>query len=79
MCTSALIVVQVVIALVITPEGFPLGDQVLADTAEKTTRAALEDSIDEYGKRDPDHGSGIATEEAVLAEMRPPIRPFTIW
>ena len=71
--------VQVVIALVITPEGFPLAYEVLAgNTAESTTlRTFLQKIEDQYGKagRIWIMDRGIPTEE-VLAEMRacdPPI------
>jgi transposase len=71
--------VQVVIALVVTPEGFPLGYEVLAgNTSDKTTLAAMLRKIeDQYGKagRIWIMDRGIPTEE-VLAEMRacdPPI------
>ena len=71
--------VQVVIALVITPEGFPLAYEVLAgNTAEKTTLGGFLQKIeDQYGKagRIWIMDRGIPTEE-VLAEMRacdPPI------
>ena len=71
--------VQVVIALVITPEGFPLAYEVLAgSTAEKTTLGGFLQKIeDQYGKagRIWIMDRGIPTEE-VLAEMRacdPPV------
>lgn len=71
--------VQVVIALVLTPEGFPLAYEVLAgNTADKTTlRAFLEKIEARYGKagRIWIMDRGIPTEE-VLAQMRasdPPI------
>ena len=71
--------VQVVIALVITPDGFPLAYEVLpGNTADKTTlRAFLQKIESQYGKarRVWLMDRGIPTEE-VLAEMRasdPPI------
>ena len=71
--------VQVVIALVITPEGFPLAYEVLAgNTADKTTlREFLQKIETQYGKvqRIWVMDRGIPTEE-VLAEMRqsqPPV------
>jgi transposase len=71
--------VQVVIALVVTPEGFPLAYEVLAgNTADKTTlRDFLKKIEDLYGKaqRVWVMDRGIPTEE-VLAEMRasdPPV------
>jgi len=71
--------VQVVIALVITPEGFPLAYEVLpGNTADKTTlRAFLQKIENQYGRarRVWLMDRGIPTEE-VLAEMRtsePPI------
>jgi transposase len=71
--------VQVVIALVITPEGFPLAYEVLpGNTADKTTlRTFLKKIETQYGKarRIWLMDRGIPTEE-VLAEMRasdPPI------
>src|SRR5215470_7440828 len=71
--------VQVVIALIVTPEGFPLAYEVLAgNTADcKTLRGALRKIEAQYGKaqRIWVMDRGIPTEE-VLAEMRqadPPI------
>jgi len=72
--------VQVVIALVVTPEGLPLGYEVLSgNTADSTTlRDFLERIVRQYGKarRIWLMDRGIPTE-AVLAEMRaadPPVR-----
>ncbi len=71
--------VQVVIALVVTPEGFPLAYEVLAgNTADKTTLRGFLNQIEElYGKAERIWvmDRGIPTEE-VLAEMRasdPPV------
>jgi transposase len=71
--------VQVVIALVVTPEGFPIAYEVLAgNTADKTTLGGFLKKIEaQYGKADRIWvmDRGIPTEE-VLAEMResdPPI------
>jgi transposase len=71
--------VQVVIALIITPEGFPLAYEVLAgNTADKTTlRGFLKKIEEEYGKAERIWvmDRGIPTEE-VLEEMRqsdPPV------
>lgn len=71
--------VQVVIALIVTPEGFPLSYEVLAgNTADKTTlRDFLKRIEDQYGKADRIWvmDRGVPTEE-VLAEMRtcdPPV------
>ena len=71
--------VQVVIALVVTPEGFPLGYEVMAgNTSDKTTlRGFLKKIQTQYGKADRIWvmDRGIPTEE-VLAEMRasdPPV------
>lgn len=71
--------VQVVIALIVTPEGFPLAYEVLAgNTSDKTTlRDFLEKIEAQYGKAQRTWilDRGIPTEE-VLAEMRssePPI------
>jgi hypothetical protein len=71
--------VQVVIALVVTPEGFPLAYEVLAgNTSDKTTLRGFLDRIEaQYGKarRVWLMDRGIPTE-VVLAEMRaadPPI------
>jgi transposase len=71
--------VQVVIALIVTPEGFPLAYEVLpGNTADKTTlRDFLQKIEDQYGKaqRFWVMDRGIPTEE-VLEEMRssdPPI------
>ena len=65
--------VQVVIGLIITPEGFPLGYEVLAgNTADKTTlRDFLKKIETQYGKAERIWmmDRGIPTEE-VLAEMR---------
>ena len=65
--------VQVVIALVVTPEGFPLGYEVLAgNTADNTTlRAFLKRIEKQYGKAERVWvmDRGIPTED-VLAEMR---------
>ena len=71
--------VQVVIGLIITPEGFPLAYEVLpGNTSDKTTlRDFLRKIEEQYGKADRVWlmDRGIPTEE-VLAEMRssdPPI------
>lgn len=71
--------VQVVIALIITPEGFPLAYEVLAgNTADRTTlRGFLKKIEEEYGKAERIWvmDRGIPTEE-VLEEMRagdPPV------
>jgi transposase len=71
--------VQVVIALIVTPEGFPLAYEVLAgNTADCTTlRAVLRRIEAQYGKAERIWvmDRGIPTEE-VLAEMRqadPPV------
>jgi transposase len=71
--------VQVVIALIVTPEGFPLAYEVLpGNTSDKTTlRAFLQKIRAQYGKaqRIWVMDRGIPTEE-VLAEMRaadPPV------
>jgi transposase len=65
--------VQVVIALIVTPEGFPLCYEVLSgNTADKTTlRAFLKKIETQYGKAERIWvmDRGIPTEE-VLAEMR---------
>jgi transposase len=65
--------VQVVIALIVTPEGFPLSYEVLAgNTADKTTlREFLKKIETQYGKAERIWlmDRGIPTEE-VLAEMR---------
>ena len=75
--------VQVVIALIVTPEGFPLAYEVLAgNTSDKTTlRDFLHKIETQYGKakRIWVMDRGIPTEE-VLAEMRAAaIRRSTIW
>jgi transposase len=71
--------VQVVIALVVTPEGFPLAYEVLAgNTSEKTTLRDFLNKIEtQYGKAERIWvmDRGIPTEE-VLSEMRhsdPPV------
>ena len=65
--------VQVVIALIVTPEGFPLAYEVLAgNTADNTTlRGMLQKIEEQYGKAERIWvmDLGIPTEE-VLAEMR---------
>jgi hypothetical protein len=72
--------VQVIIALVVTPEGLPLAYEVLAgNTADKTTLRGFLDRIErQYGKarRVWLMDRGVPTEE-VLAEMRaadPPVQ-----
>jgi len=72
--------VQVVIALVVTPEGFPLAYEVLAgNTADQTTLKSFLEKIEkQYGKarRIWVMDRGIPTEE-VLAQMRrsdPPVQ-----
>jgi len=72
--------VQVVIALIVTPEGFPLAYEVLSGhTADKTTlRQFLKKIETQYGKAERIWvmDRGIPTEE-VLTEMRasdPPVR-----
>jgi len=72
--------VQVVIALVVTPEGFPLAYEVMAgNTADKTTLRGFLARIEElYGQAERIWvmDRGIPTEE-VLGEMRasdPPVR-----
>jgi transposase len=71
--------VQVVIALVVTPEGFPLAYEVLpGNTSDKTTlRAFLKKIEDQYGKAERIWlmDRGIPTEE-VLAEMRASVPPI---
>jgi transposase len=71
--------VQVVMALVVTPEGLPLAYEVLAgNTADKTTLRDFPQQIETlYGKAERIWvmDRGIPTEE-VLAEMRasdPPV------
>ena len=71
--------VQVVIALVVTPEGFPLAYEVMAgNTSDKTTLRAFLERIEKlYGQAERIWvmDRGIPTEE-VLAEMRahdPPV------
>ena len=71
--------VQVVIALIVTPEGFPLAYEVMAgNTADKTTLSGFLNKIEEqYGKAERIWvmDRGIPTEE-VLKQMRestPPI------
>lgn len=72
--------VQVVIALIVTPEGFPIGYEVLTgNTADKTTLKGMLEKIEaQYGKAERTWlmDRGIPTEE-VLEEMRtstPPVR-----
>jgi transposase len=72
--------VQVVIALIVTPEGFPLAYEVLpGNTSDKTTlRAFLQKIEDQYGvaQRIWIMDRGIPTEE-VLAEMRESSQPIS--
>jgi transposase len=72
--------VQVVIALIVTPEGFPLGYEVMAGhTSDKTTLKGFLEQIEQpYGKAERIWvmDRGIPTEES-LAQMRasdPPVR-----
>lgn len=72
--------VQVVIALVVTPEGFPLGYEVFPGNTldKKTLRSALASIEKQYGKADRVWvmDRGIPTEE-ILEQMRqsdPPVR-----
>ena len=72
--------VQVVIALIVTPEGFPLGYEVLSgNTADNTTLKGMLEKIEtQYGKAERTWlmDRGIPTEE-VLEQMRtstPPAR-----
>jgi transposase len=72
--------VQVVVALIVTPEGFPLAYEVLAgNTSDKTTLADFLKKIeDQYGKAERIWvmDRGIPTEQ-VLAQMRaaePPVQ-----
>jgi transposase len=72
--------VQVVIALVITPEGFPVAYEVMAgNTSEKTTlKTFLEKIEQQYGKANRTWvmDRGIPTEE-VLREMREASTPVS--
>ena len=72
--------VQVVIALVITPDGFPLAYEVMdGNTSDRTTLRGFLDKIEHtYGKaqRMWVMDRGIPTE-AILAEMRDPARPVS--
>ncbi len=74
--------VQVVIALVVTPEGFPLAYEVMpGNTADKTTlRGFLQKIEGQYGKADRVWvvDRGIPTEE-VLSEMRGATRRCVTW
>jgi len=75
--------VQVVIALVVTPEGFPLAYEVMpGNTSDKTTLRAFLKKIEElYGKarrvwvmdRGNSNGGGF------WPGCGPAIRPFIIW
>jgi len=71
--------VQVVIGLIITPEGFPLGYEVLpGNTSDKTTlRQFLRKIEEQYGKADRVWlmDRGVPTEE-VLTEMRTSVPPI---
>lgn len=71
---------QVVIALVVTPDGFPLAYEVMnGNTSERTTLRGFLDKIENtYGKakRMWVMDRGIPTEE-ILAEMRDPSRPMS--
>jgi transposase len=72
--------VQVVIALIITPEGFPLAYEVLpGNTSDKTTLRAFLGKIEEqYGKAERVWlmDRGVPTEE-VLAQMRSSVPPIS--
>jgi transposase len=72
--------VQVVIALIVTPDGFPLAYEVMpGNTSDKTTLADFLRAIEEqYGKSDRTWvmDRGIPTEE-VLAEMRSGDHPIS--
>jgi transposase len=72
--------VQVVIALVVTPEGLPLAYEVMAgNTSDKTTlRPFLEKIEQQYGKANRTWvmDRGIPTEE-VLREMREASTPVS--
>ena len=71
--------VQVVIALIVTPEGFPIAYEVLAgNTADKTTLAGFLGKIEtQYGKADRIWimDRGIPTEETLLQmrQSNPPV------
>ena len=71
--------VQVVIALIVTPEGFPIAYEVLAgNTADKTTLAEFLGKIEtQYGKADRIWimDRGIPTEETLLQmrQSNPPV------
>jgi transposase len=71
--------VQVVIGLIITPEGFPLAYEVLAgNTSDKTTlRQFLRKIEEQYGKAERVWlmDRGVPTEE-VLSEMRTSVPPI---
>ena len=71
---------QVVIALVITPDGFPLAYEVMdGNTSDRTTLRGFLDKIENmYGqaKRMWVMDRGIPSE-AILAEMRNPARPMS--
>jgi transposase len=71
--------VQVVIGLIVTPEGFPLAYEVLAgNTSDKTTlRQFLRKIEDQYGKAERVWlmDRGVPTEE-VLSEMRSSVPPI---
>ncbi len=72
---------QVVIALIVTPEGFPLAYEVLAgNTSDKTTlRDFLKKIEAQYGKAERTWvlDRGIPTEE-VLAETRRSARRYCL-
>ena len=73
---------QVVIALIVTPDGFPIAYEVLpGNTADKTTlRQILQKIETQYGKAERIWvmDRGIPTEE-VLKEMRASDPPVTTW
>ena len=72
--------VQVVIALIVTPDGFPLAYQVMdGNTSDKTTLPAFLESIEkQYGKANRTWimDRGIPTEE-VLETMRQAKQPIS--
>lgn len=72
--------VQVVIALVLTPEGFPLGYEVMAgNTSDKTTLPAILKKIEEqYGKAQRiwimDRGIPTKKDLEAMRNSRPPVQ-----
>ena len=74
--------VQVVIALIVTPDGFPLAYEVMpGNTADKTTLAGFLNKIEgQYGKADRTWvGPKASLRRRRLNRCAPPKRRSTTW